>query len=393
MECDRRSQLEKRRRRLLRDEAEGDGLPAKPSASPKSARSKARVQSYTEAARADCQPRITDLIPQRSYTLALILLCGLALIAGLETLHAHRMIAARWLTAADLASVDLAGPGSLACWFSSVVLALAAVHAALVFHIRRYKSDDYRGRYGLWLWAVCGCLLASMDCTARLHQPLRAVLVAATGAPVWGDGSAWWISAAGLLFGVIAARVLLDMRGCRGAWLALGSSILCYLLAALLQLELVRVVDPLIRVMLQFGALMLGHLTLWFSFLVYARHVFRDAQGRIARPGKSVSPQAARLRLFTSGAPRAAPPDTQDPVEPGTGPTICAQSLPAADRAQSDSHPTEAPSGTGKPGRAPRLQAGESGDDDELSPAGASSMSKAERRRRRKQSRHQQRAA
>ena len=55
---------------------------------------------------------------------------------------------------APVAALDLAAKGSLGCWFSSLLLLAAAAVAILVYAVRRHRTDDYQGRYRIWLWAA-----------------------------------------------------------------------------------------------------------------------------------------------------------------------------------------------------------------------------------------------
>ena len=402
MATDRRAQLEKRRRRVLRDESAGTAS----SRTPGQIGDRRQViasQPYTAAARADHQPRITDLIPKKPITLFIVFLGGLTVVTGVETLYAHSFNWNQWLTSADLASLDLTTSGSLATWFSSLTLFCAAAYAVLVFNIRRHKLDDYGGRYGLWLWATSGCLIASVDTTAGLHQTIRGALVAITGTPLVGDGSVWWIGCGACFFGVVAIRVALDMRGCPGACVAFGLAVNCYLLATTAHFGFVSFIDDVVTVMLHSTALLLGHLMLLFSFLVYARHVFHDAQGQIVSTEDAEQPKSGRrLRLFAFGAAD----DADDQQTDVASRRSTHKRTPPADPMppQTNDTPSPTPEGESEPRARPsqktsqqaeiriRTQNGDQGDDSPQE-QDDSHLSKAERRRLRKLQRRQKRAA
>ena len=101
----------------------------------------------------DGQPRVMDLVPKKASTLALLFFAGLLAIAGLEALYHTMPALADRATDGRIEAFDLDGEGSLAVWFSSATLALAAATSWLVYFVRRHRGDDYSGSYRLWLWA------------------------------------------------------------------------------------------------------------------------------------------------------------------------------------------------------------------------------------------------
>ena len=105
--------------------------------------------------------------------------------------------------------------GSLAGWFSSLVLLAASLVAVVVYTVRRHRMDDYHGRYRIWLWAAMCWFLLATDLSASLHEGFRDLMILLTGARLMGDGSIWWVIGYGLLLGSIGSRLLIDMWTCR----------------------------------------------------------------------------------------------------------------------------------------------------------------------------------
>ena len=162
----------------------------------------------------DEQPRLTDLVPLRLPVWLLILAVGLAIVAGLEALYAWMPRLAHLTTDGSVAAFDLDAEGSLAVWFSSMTLALAALAAVMVYSVRRFKTDDYYGHYRIWLWAAACWLLLSIDETASLHEGFKEMMACVTGTRLHGDGSIWWVIAYGFLLAAVGTRLLIDMRHC-----------------------------------------------------------------------------------------------------------------------------------------------------------------------------------
>src|SRR5262245_55562625 len=118
----RSGQRDDRRRRVLNDDliaragdpADAESLPQR--AAPRVARRNLR---YSESARMEAQPRVTDLVPKKVGTFALLLLAGALLVAGLEGLYAWMPRLAAMTTDGRVAAFDLDSEGSLGAWLSS----------------------------------------------------------------------------------------------------------------------------------------------------------------------------------------------------------------------------------------------------------------------------------
>ena len=119
------------------------------------------------------QWRLLDLVPRRLVVLGPLLAAGGAIAVGLEAAYAW-MCPRAAAAGANLAALDIAAKGSLACWFSSLLLLAAAVMAVFVYAVRRHRTDDYQGRYRVWLWAAAGWLLMATDQAASLREAFQA---------------------------------------------------------------------------------------------------------------------------------------------------------------------------------------------------------------------------
>ena len=151
----------------------------------------------------DEQMRLIDLIPRRLAMLALWLIGGLAIICSLEVLHNWQEKFSATTAAGQFAALDLTRTGCLESWFSSLLLLAASASAFLVYTIRRHRTDDYRGRYRIWLWAVLCCFIAATDVSACLHESGRQTMIRLTRTCIWGDGTIWWIIPCILVFGAL----------------------------------------------------------------------------------------------------------------------------------------------------------------------------------------------
>ncbi|MEN6449259.1 MAG: hypothetical protein ABFC96_02100 [Thermoguttaceae bacterium] len=275
----RHGQRDDRRRRLIADELcnaddrpDGQAWPDEPQPQQKS-------EGYGDAEFLEEQWRVLDLAPQRLIVLGPLFALGLAIAAGLEAAYAGMCRGASAGT--RLAAFDISAKGSLACWFSSLVLVAAAVMALLVFLIRRHRTDDYQGRYRVWLWAAGCWFLLATDQAASLREAFQSAMIAATGTPLWGDGTLWWVAADVLIVGAVGSRLLVDTWSCRLSFATLLLAIGVHLAALAGRLQWLSLGDGAQAVMYQIGGEMAGSLLLLLAMALHARYVMLDAQGLI----------------------------------------------------------------------------------------------------------------
>jgi hypothetical protein len=183
MPIQRSGACDQRRRRVLMEEhlhAGEEGVESGGSAVSEQALETVRLpgRRYGAEAAEDHQQPLTAIIPKRAFTLILLLIGGLALIAVIQALYGHVSLSPHdyWLRAA--ASLDVESAGGLASWCSSLFLLAAAVQGFQIYRLRRHRSDDYRGRYRVWIWVTPLLLGASLTVGTHLHHDFLAVAAA-----------------------------------------------------------------------------------------------------------------------------------------------------------------------------------------------------------------------
>ena len=210
----RHGQRDDRRRRLLTDELANPGDWPTCQAWPEDAAQPQKSEHYGDADFLERQLRLLDLVPRRMVSLVFLLTAGAAILVGLEASYAwmlDRVANGR----AAVAALDLAAKGSLGCWFSALMLLAATAVAILVYCVRRHRTDDYQGRYRIWLWAAACWFLMATDQAASLRDAFRDLMIGLTGTTLVGDGSLWWVILYVLIWGAIGSRLLIDMRSSR----------------------------------------------------------------------------------------------------------------------------------------------------------------------------------
>ena len=276
---------DRRRRLLAEDLTANSGLPSQDAAGtlPRNDQPHAhKSQNYGDAEFLQTQLRMTDLVPRRLLSYLLLLKVGLAAIGGLMALYV-------WipdlLHAPQLrpAMADLGSCGSLGNWFASLLLLAAGLLAIIIYSVRRYKVDDYHGRYHVWLWAAACWFLMATDVAASLHQGLQQVMISLTHARIAGDGSIWWVVPTLLLLGSIGSRLLIDMWSSRLSSAALILAALAYLTALVAFYPRYPLEVRSFPITAGRGRLLGGHLLLAMAMGLHARYVILDAEGAFAQ--------------------------------------------------------------------------------------------------------------
>ncbi len=283
-----------RRRRILADEVNGATTTTPANDDSESADSGLRVRRRVESAKygesrfMERHPRISDLVPQRFLAFALILVLGLAFIAGLEALYYYMPRLAEGTTDGAIAAFDLDSEGSLGTWFSSVLLGSTALCGLLVFWIRRHKADDYHGRYRIWLWASMVWFVMSVDEAASLHEGFKELMARVSGTRIVGDGSMWWVLGYSLVFLAVGSRLVFQIKACRMATAFYVLAGIGYLAAVATQLELLLPQQGALGIMVEEGLEMTSGLFLLMGTALFARYVILESQGALgARAEKS----------------------------------------------------------------------------------------------------------
>ena len=310
-----RCQRDDRRRRLLSDEhgsVDGPDGGFEWDDAPQTQQS----GHYGDAAFLERQPRLLDLVPRRIISLAGLLIACAAVIGGLEAAYSW-MLNRVAIGGAPVAALDLAAKGSFGCWLSSLLLLAATAAALLTFTVRRHRTDDYQGRYRIWLWAAACWFCMAADQATNLRDAFRQLMVGLTGTPLLGDGELWWVVAYALVLGAIGSRLVMDMRSSRLAMGVFLTATVAQVLAAAGRLGWILPAGGKGAIMFLAGAEMTGSLLLLAAMLIYARHVIFDAEGLLPHhKSKADEPSVPAETAHTAFKPAAASGESWQKVDP-----------------------------------------------------------------------------
>lgn len=247
---------------------------------------KGPVRAYCPAVLAERQPRVSDLIPIRPFLATFLILAGLTGIAAIETIHIHVQTLPLGAAAEQVVPLNVSARGSIAAYYSSMLLALASLGSLAVFGIRAHRVDDYRGRYRIWLWSAAALAFASLDVATGLRDAVGLGMSLLAGQSLDAQSLAasaklGWLGLYGLVFGTLLIRVGIEIWSSLPSFTALATAGLCYVIAVLLQFEMFQAASPLVGSVIASTVAMVAHLGLLAAVALYARHVHLDAQGRL----------------------------------------------------------------------------------------------------------------
>lgn len=289
-------QTDHRRRRVLLEEkraghAGGEEVVRTRKADGSSGR---HQRTYSDAALAANQPPVTALIPRRAYTLAVVLLATLCGVSAWLAAYCHVYVTPRAAWLREPASLDLAVPGNAASWFASLLLLAAAFQAGQIYRLRRHRTDDYRGRYRVWIGMPIVLSVMAVHAATPLLQE-AAVLAGRLGGLAPGPELRYLQMAAFCAcWTLVSLRLNFEVRRCGLAVLLLVLSVACYFAALTLQTRSWPATAEPLRVLATATALLAGHWAVLSAVTAYARHVYLDAQGLLA--ARAVSRRRPKTR-------------------------------------------------------------------------------------------------
>ena len=271
----RKNQRDERRRRALVDDTktstEGD-LPRK-----SSGRKTSPQNTYADAALACNQPRITDLIPTRIFSLWVILLAGLAVCCLNATagLVYYARFQIRFPQVERL--FQPSAPGSFVSWTASIVLLLATLFAVLTLWIRRHRIDDYRGRYRIWFFVPILLAVASIDAIVGITK----ISIVESAEIELGFATAKVSHLLICFLGIaVGVRLLLEIRPSKAGATLLVLAGSCYLFSFLVSWQAFEILSGLSEYV-SAVTMLAGHWLLSVSLLAHLRYIFMDSQGEI----------------------------------------------------------------------------------------------------------------
>jgi len=236
--------------------------------------SNARV--YSEQALLRNQPRLTDLIPLSRWAYVALLLVGVGVINLLQLGARQASIESNALPQELFA---LNGPGTLASWVSSVLLLMLCVGSIQVYLIRRFKADDYKGRYKIWLWVAAIAAVLSFEQATGAHRLLQSVVDRFATAAPWNQASLWWMMIVSVVASYVGIRLFFELSSNLGSFALFVLTAMGYGVVVCSRWESMLGASYLTSAEGQSVSLLGANLLMTTVVWIYARTVYLSAQG------------------------------------------------------------------------------------------------------------------
>jgi hypothetical protein len=257
------------------------------------------IAAYGSRVHRRLRARWFSLVPVRRRTLITLasVLMGIALLMSLAhyTSVAWPALAYKPEIARPL-RIDR--PDSFASWFTCLLLAACSGASLLIYQLRRYRSDDFQGRYRLWRLVLVVMVIASINSLVSLIDWSGAILDVAFGKRVALTGSDWIHLLVSIGGAVLALRLVAELRQCR---FALGMMLFSCLMLAIPEAARWNVweLDTLGKWALATSAPLLAVTSMFVAFGAYLRMLYREV--RQIEDGESLRERFQQMRLKIFG--------------------------------------------------------------------------------------------
>lgn len=192
-------------------------------------------------------------------------------------------------------------PDSFGRWFMVALLAGSACASLLIYQLRRYRNDDYQGRYRLWRLVLVVLALASVNSLVSIIDWSGALIDVAFGKRVALTGGDWIRLVVSLGGAILALRLIAEVRRSRFS--------LCMMTLAVALLAIpeaanwnVLPVDTLFKWTAVTSAPLLGCTALFISLGGYLRMLYREVRQIDENDSLKDRFQQMRLRVFQRSA-------------------------------------------------------------------------------------------
>ena len=239
------------------------------------------ARPYATGARRSSQPKTTDLIPKRSWSLAIVLLALAAAVGGLNALDHYCSNWTRAIGEQGIELLSLQSHTGLTAWYTNLLLLATCCASLQVYLLRQHRRDDYRGTYRIWLWLAVILVLASAACVTGIQSTTSHLISWLTNSEGSPRALGWLLAAKLVCLSLLVGRGLFEVRVSPAASIGLVVVGLAYGTAALLQVPQTHAYLPLPIETTYGNAILIGTTSLFFSTLLYARHVYLVANGLI----------------------------------------------------------------------------------------------------------------
>ncbi|MFK8114878.1 MAG: hypothetical protein AB8B91_21935 [Rubripirellula sp.] len=192
-------------------------------------------------------------------------------------------------------------PDSFARWFTCALLAGCSGASLMIYQLRRYRVDDYHGRYRLWRLVLVVMLIASVNALVSIVDWSGAILDACFGKRVALTGGDWIHLVVSIGGAVLALRLLAELWRCR---MALGMMALSCLMLAIPEAVRWNVIelDTIGKWSIATSAPLIAYTSMFIALGAYLRLLYREVRQIEDSEPLRVRVQQMGLRVFQRSA-------------------------------------------------------------------------------------------
>ncbi|TWT70269.1 hypothetical protein [Crateriforma conspicua] len=281
-----RRTIDRRRRVLYSAQKIDEGVYAPPgnAASRRLREARRPATAYGSHVNRRLRGRWFSLVPIKRRSMIAL---GAAVMSVVSLLAVMHYLALAWPALAS--RPDLARPfrldrgDSFGSWTVTMAYALTAGSSLLVYQLRRYRNDDYRGHYRLWRIVLLTSLIASLQSATDLVSWGGGLIDALFGSRVALSGGDWLRIL--LTFGgvVFALRLLVEVSRCKAALAMMAAGWIAFAIPIAARWNLIEI-DSVFRAWLVTSCPVWACGCFGVSVMAYLRVLLREVRDLEAEP-------------------------------------------------------------------------------------------------------------
>lgn len=168
-------------------------------------------------------------------------------------------------------------PDAFGSWVRSVFLAAAAFTAVLVYQLRRYRNDDFRGSYRIWPPVIVLIAIASIDSICGIVPWCGELIDLVLGRRVALAGSDWIRIALTVGGAALSLRLVAEVRRSKLAVCMMVAAACCFAIPLASRWGVISSDTPTRWFIVTCSPLMAAA-TLWIACGAYLRRLFREVR-------------------------------------------------------------------------------------------------------------------
>ncbi|HBJ38537.1 MAG TPA: hypothetical protein DDZ51_28040, partial [Planctomycetaceae bacterium] len=187
-------------------------------------------------------------------------------------------------------------PDSFGAWVRAAFLAAAGGTSLLIYQLRRYRNDDFRGSYQIWPPVIALMFVASLDAVCQLVPWGGELIELVMGRRVALAGSDWIrivLTVGGI---ALAMRMVAEVRHSKLAIVAISLAILGFAIPMASRWNMFASDTP-VRWLMVTSAPMMASAALWVACGAYLRKLFREVRKMDAEDTLSIRVEQWRERF------------------------------------------------------------------------------------------------